>query len=165
MGQYPVHRNFLRQVLDVFHPQEHGLRQEDVNKRDAQNWASCQRKTFPKVRQCLLNLINGINSPQANNLALGLWAYLDVLYHYLEILVSLRASLTERIEHSSYVVHFLGIWRSYIIMSRDLTLKENFIEQRNIPRHFAKLPFCCSDDHRFWGELFLLGMLLRSYRF
>ena len=50
MGQYPVHRNFLRQVLDVFHPQEHGLRQEDVNKRDVQNWASCQRTTFPKVK-------------------------------------------------------------------------------------------------------------------
>ena len=54
------------------------LRQEDVNKRDVQNWASCQRTTFPKIRQCLLNLINGINCPQANNLATGLWAYLNV---------------------------------------------------------------------------------------
>ena len=144
MGQYPVHRNFLRQVLDVFHSQEHGLRQEDVNKRDVQNWASCQRTTFPKVRQCLFDLINGINCPQANNLALGLWAYLDVLYHYLEIFVSLRASLTERIEHSSYVVHFLGIWRSYIIMSRDLTLKENFLSRETfqdilLSCHFAVL--------------------------
>ena len=141
---YPIHRNFLRQVLDVFHPQEHGLRQEDVNKRDVQNWASCQTTTFSKVRQCLLNLINGINCPQANNLTRGLWAYLNVLYHYLEIFLSLRASLTARIEYSSYVVHFLGIWRSYIIMSRDLPLKENFLSRETfqdilLSCHFAAL--------------------------
>ena len=90
----------------MFHPHEHGLRQEDVNKRDVQNLALCQRSAFLKVRQCLLNLINGANVPQANNLALGLWTYLDVVYHYLEIFVGLRASLIQRIEYCSYVVHF-----------------------------------------------------------
>ena len=146
MGQYPVHRNFLRQVLDVFHPHEHGLRQEDVNKRDVQNWASCQRNAFPKVIQCLLNLINGANVPQANNLALRLWTYLDVVYHYLEIFVGLRASLIQRIEYCSYVVHFFGIWRSYIILSNDITLKENFFEQGDFSRHLNKLLFCCFHD-------------------
>ena len=60
----------------------------------------------------------------------GPWTYLDVVCHYLEIFVSLRASLIQRIEYCSYVVHFLGIWRSYIILSKDLTLKESFLSRK-----------------------------------
>ena len=142
MGQYPVHRNFLRQVLTVFDAHTHGLREEDVNKRDVQNWASCQRTAFPRVRQCLLDLIDGNNVPQANNLALGLWAFLDIVYHYMEIFVSLKASLTDRIEYASYVVNFLGIWRNHIILSQDYTLRENFLSRETfqdvlISCHFA----------------------------
>ena len=121
MGQYPVHRNFLRQVLDVFHPHEHGLRLEDVNKRDVQNLASCQRTAFPVFTKSYKSC-----KCSTNNLALGLRTYLDVVNQYLEIFVSLRAILIQRIEYCSYVVHF---WRSYIILSKDLTLKENFLSR------------------------------------
>ena len=96
LGQYPVHRNFLPQVIEVFDPHTHGLRDEDVNKKDVQNWASCQRTCFPQVLQCLLDLCNGHNIPQANELALGLWVYLDMVYYYMEIFISLKASLEER---------------------------------------------------------------------
>lgn len=57
IGHYPLHRNFLRQVLQQFSVHEHGLRVEDVNKKDVMNWASCQRTVFPKVRDCLWKLV------------------------------------------------------------------------------------------------------------
>ena len=78
IGHYPVDRNFLRNVLEVFNPHRHGLRNEDLNKRDVMNWASCQRTAFPKVRDCLLDLFHGNNVPQ-NDLVLGLWVYLDMI--------------------------------------------------------------------------------------
>ena len=141
IGKYPVHRNFFRSILETFTVHRHGLRNEDVNKKDVMNWASCQRTAFPKVRDCLLDLYHGNNVP-ANNLVLGLWVFLDIIYHYMEIFVSLRASLEERIANAGYVVHFLGIWRNYIIMSEDLCLLVNFISRETfqdvlLSCHFA----------------------------
>ena len=141
IGRYPVHRNFLRSVLETFTVHRHGLRNEDVNNKDVMNWASCQRTVFPKVRDCLLDLYHGNNAP-VNNLVLGIWVYLDVIYHYMEIFVSLPASLEERIENAGYVVHFLGIWRNYVIMSKDLSLCVNFISRETfqdvlLSCHFA----------------------------
>ena len=52
LGNYPVHRNFIRLVTETFPRHIHGLRNEDVNKKDRMNWAAPQRTVFPCVRVC-----------------------------------------------------------------------------------------------------------------
>ncbi len=108
------------------------------------NWASCQRTAFPKVRDCLLDLFYGNNVLQ-NDLVMGLLVYLDMIYYYMEIFVSLQASLEQRIENAGYLVHFFGIWRNYIILSEDLSIRVNFISRENVQDlilicHFAVIP-------------------------
>lgn len=92
MGPYLVHRNILRQLAQNFSPHVHGLRDEDINRRDMQNWTACQRIAFPKVRECLWKMARGLDGVPQNEQALGLWVYLDMIYDYVEMFVSLKAS-------------------------------------------------------------------------
>ena len=128
LGNYPVHRNFLRLVCETFSRHEHGLRSNDVNKTDRQNWAAAQRTCFPSVRLCLQHIIDGQNEKDAHDpMALGLLTYLKIVWYYMEIFISLQANLKERISYAALVTTFLGIWRNYIILHPGLNLKENFI--------------------------------------
>lgn len=54
-----VHMNHIKRVYDIFPPTEHGLGASDVNRHDRQNWRSVQKLSFPKVRNCLMKLIDG----------------------------------------------------------------------------------------------------------
>ena len=129
MGPYLVHRNILRQLAQNFNPHVHGLRDEDTNRRDMQNWTACQRIAFPKVRKCLWKMARGLDGVPQNEQALGLWVYLDMIYDYVEKFVSLKASYYQRIINAGYVVTFLGIWRNHVIRSRGLTLSKNFLSR------------------------------------
>ena len=127
-GLYPAHRNDIRAVLEHFSPHEHGLRDEDVKKRDRQNWASAQRTTFPKLRRCLEDLIEGRNANGIRDPTLrGTSIYLELVFYYMEIFISLEASLYERIRYAGAVTIFMGIWRNYVVMRAGLTLKDNFL--------------------------------------
>ena len=124
-GLYPAHRN-IRAVLEHFSPHEHGLRDNDVNKRDQQNWASARRTTFPKVRRCLEDLIEGQNANGIRDPTLrGTSIYLELVFYYMEIFISLEASLYERIRYAGAVTIFMVIWRKYVVMHAGLTLKDN----------------------------------------
>ncbi len=126
IGRYSAHRNDIRSVFKNFSRHEHGLRDEDVNKKDRQNWASAQRTAFPKVRVCLQQLAEGANT-QRDPSVQGTIAYLELVYCYMEIFVSLEASLYDRIKYAGKVVSFLGIWRNFVSRSAELNLKENFL--------------------------------------
>ena len=127
-GRYSAHRNDIRAVVSQFSQHEHGLRNEDVNKRDRQNWASAQRSSFPKVRKCLEEMIQGKDTDSIRDPSLqGTCIYLELMHKYMEIFVSIEASLHERIKYACAVVSFLGIWRNYVIKNAGLTLKENFV--------------------------------------
>lgn len=129
MGPYLVHRNILRQLAQNFTPHVHGLCDEDINRRDMQNWRACQRTAFPKVRECLWKMDRGLDGVPQNEQALGLWVYLDMINDYVEMLVSLKASYYQRMINAGYVVTFLGLWRNYVIRSRRLTLCKNFFSR------------------------------------
>ena len=126
-GLYPEHRDDIRAVLEHFSPQEHGLRDEDANKRDQQNWVSAQRTTFPKVRRCLEDLIEGRNANGIRDPTLsGTSIYLELVFYYMEIFISLEAFLYERIRYAGAVTIFMGIWRNYVVMRAGFTLRDNF---------------------------------------
>ena len=129
MGVYLVHHNILRQLVQVFSPHVHGLRDEDINRRDNQNWTACKRIAFPNVRDSLWKMAHGLDGVPKNEQALGLWVYLDMLYDYVEMFVSLTASYFQRVANAGYVVTFLGIWRSHVINARGQTLAKNFLNR------------------------------------
>ena len=126
LGKYLVHMNHLRLVKDSFPIEVHGLREEDVTRKDRQNWASCQRLTYLKVQDCLQKLIAG-DGVRPNQTVLGTWAYIYIIWHYMEIFVSLHASLHERVVYAGLVTTFLGIWGNHIVIEDNLDMKLNFI--------------------------------------
>lgn len=123
-----MHRNFLRLVRDTFSKHDHNLRDSDVNKKDRQNWAAAQRTCFPSVRQCLERITSGNNDKSIHDpSAIGTHMYLEIIWYYMEIFISMEAGLKERVSYATLVVTFLGIWRNYVILHPNLNLKDNFI--------------------------------------
>ena len=51
--------NHFRLVMKRYQFNEHGLRKEDVNRVDRQNFASAQRLLSNKVADCLEKVLNG----------------------------------------------------------------------------------------------------------
>ena len=80
MGNYLVHMNHIQLVYDVLPIFAHGLGLGDINRRDRQNWRSAQKLTFPKVRHCLQELIDGrVPEHRPNATLLGTKTYLLVV--------------------------------------------------------------------------------------
>ena len=59
----------------------------------------------------------------------GTLVYIQVIWHYVEIFISGKASLMERVTYAGLVTHFLAIWRNHIIVTRNLTLAANFLSR------------------------------------
>ena len=120
LGNYPVHRNYLRLVYSTFSPHEHGLRKNDVEKKGS--------TTFSMVCKYLEKIISGDNSQNVcDSMALGTKLYLEVIWYYMEIFISLSASLAERVSYAALVVTFLEIWRNYVVLHPEMNLSTNFI--------------------------------------
>ena len=55
------------------------------------------------------------------------------------IIISLRASLEDRIEYAGNVITLLGIWRNFMVLSNEMTLCENFLSRETFqdsPEYF-----------------------------
>ena len=81
MGVFLVHQNHICLVAETYSKHVHGLRDEDINKR--QNWGAAQRTCFPRARNCLISVTNGA-APVHDPMALGTLVYLELVYHYVE---------------------------------------------------------------------------------
>ena len=72
------------------------------------NWASPQKTSFPEVHDCLKMIKDGncqIHDPSVA----GIIAYLTIICLYVEIFISLKATLHERVKNAATVITFLGI--------------------------------------------------------
>ena len=58
-GSHLITMNHLHLIMERFESHQHGLRTEDVVRKDRQNWASVQRLMFPCVQNCLKSLETG----------------------------------------------------------------------------------------------------------
>jgi hypothetical protein len=65
--------NHVQDVFEEFGVTEHGLRANDVNRKDRQNWAAAERLAMRRVRACLQRRIDDAQLP-----AQGTHAYLEV---------------------------------------------------------------------------------------
>ena len=99
-------------VLDIFHPLEHGLQQGDIERQARMNWESAQRlDMFLKVRTCLEQMDAGTAPGNIYENVKGTIMFLDLCWVFIEIFLSLFASLLTLVKYASCVVNILRIWR------------------------------------------------------
>ena len=99
------------QVFNRFTVDEHGLLQEDYDKKDRQNWASAQRLCSQKVRDCLRSL--RVSTDLHRERTLGTEMYLEVCTDYNDIFISSCYDLRERIVKAGKVFFFSSDYGNY----------------------------------------------------
>lgn len=147
MGPYVVHNNFIVFVHDNFPFCEHGLSVEDILRNDRQNWASAQKVSFSKIRDCLEVIIRGRPGHGPDPSVTGTKIFLNIIWYYVEIFCSEKASLRDRIMYAGCVTHFLGIWRNWVSITEGMNHTKNFISRETycdilISTHFATSLIC-----------------------
>lgn len=147
MGTHIVHSNHLVYVCNRFPFEEHKLNHEDTTRNDRQNWRSAQRISFLCVQQCLQQIKDG-----GDDTVTGTLAYLQMVWRYVEIFVSAKATLRDRIKHAGFIIHFLGIWHNYVKDHPRYSLQKNFLSRETytdilLSCHFAVMMICYMRDN------------------
>ena len=109
LGADVCYLDHLGQVYQKFSIDQYGLRKEDVQRTDRQNWASAQRICAKKARTCLQELRTGRDAHQERTL--GTELYLSICADYIDIFLSISLSLRERVVLASKVSFFFRIWK------------------------------------------------------
>jgi hypothetical protein len=94
----------LGMVYNKFSYDEHGLRLEDIQRMDRQNWAFAQRICQQKVQNCLCQL--RISSGHHGERTLGSETYLGICADYVDIFLSAKLSLYRRVVLAAKVSFF-----------------------------------------------------------
>ena len=81
---------------------------------------------FLSLQRCLLDIANGNNGAKKDVSVLAPWAFICVVWNYIEIFFSLHASLRDRVKYAPFVTIFFSIWRNWILTD-GLSLKEHFL--------------------------------------
>ena len=102
----------IYQVFNYFTVDEHGLLQEDYDRKDRQNWASAQRLCSEKVRNCLHSL--RVSSDLHRERTLGIEMYLEICADYIDIFLSPRHDLRSRIVKAGKVSFFFRLWKLWM---------------------------------------------------
>ena len=142
MGPFLVHASLLLLICDRFGYEDVGLNENDVTRQDRQDWRSAQKLCLQNVQDRLEDVIVGSNEHRPNGSVLGTRVFLQMVWYYIEIFISGKASLLQCIKYAAIVCHFLAIWRNFVIRTPGLTLSRNFLSRETytdvlISAHFA----------------------------
>ena len=102
----------IEQVFKEFTPEEHGLKLEDVERQDRQNWVATQRLCQSKVQTCLARM--RCSDYAQLERTLGTELYLEICSNYIDIFCSLRLDLRSRVVLSGKVSFFFRLWRLWL---------------------------------------------------
>ena len=102
----------LGQVYQKFTLDQHGLRKEDVQRTDRQNWGSAQRICAAKARSCLQLLRTSRDAHQERTL--GTEMYLQICADYVDIFLSLSLTLRERVVLAGKVSFFFSLMEALV---------------------------------------------------
>jgi hypothetical protein len=123
-------------VYNRFTFDEHGLRAEDVQRSDRQNWASAQQLCQLKVRNCLEKLRTCPKVHQER--CLGILMYLEICSNYIDIFLSESLDLRGRVVLAAKVSFFFRLWKLWLKHgdhgvldnSKSLNAQESFVNQQ-----------------------------------
>ena len=126
----------IGQVYNKFTYDDHGLRLEDVQRTDRQNWRSAQRLCSLKVRDSLKRLQSDRDAHQERTL--GTQMYLQIVSDYIDIFLSLSPTLRERVVLAAKVSFFFRLWKLWFKFgdhsiggnTKTLSLQECFVSNQ-----------------------------------
>ena len=98
-------------IYNKFKLEEHGLKQEDIVRKDRQNWGSAQRICQQRVQNCL-EVVRGMGMHQERTL--GTQTYLSICSDYIDLFLSPLLDLRSKIVVAARVCFFLRLWRLWI---------------------------------------------------
>ena len=109
LGSDVVTLTHLGLVYNKFSCDQHGLKLEDTNRKDRQNWVSMQRICQKRTRHCLAELHMSRDVHQER--ALGTEMYLEVCSNYIDIFLSPTLDLRSRVLLAAKVSFFFRLWK------------------------------------------------------
>jgi len=123
-------------MYNKFTCDQHGLKLEDTNWKDWQNWASTQRICQKQTRDCLALLRNSKEVHQERTL--GTEYYLEACSNYINVFLSPTLDLRSKVVLASKVSFFFRIWKLWFQFgnhaiggnSKKLTAAVNFVSQQ-----------------------------------
>lgn len=99
-------------VYNRFTADQHELKQEDVDRKDRQNWASAQRICQSKTRDCLKLLRESLDVIRERTL--GSETHLQICAEYIDIFCSQTVDLQGRLVLASKVCFFFRLWKLWL---------------------------------------------------
>jgi hypothetical protein len=104
-GDLCLHQH-IELVFEKFQFEDHGLKLEDVHRKDRHNWAATQRLCQSKVRACLARM-RSVDYPRRER-TIGPEYYLEICANYIDIFLSPILDLRSRIVLCGKVSFFSG---------------------------------------------------------
>ena len=157
LGADVVTLTHLGLVYNKFTCDKHGLKLEDTNRKDRQNWASVQRICQQRTRDCLALLRTSKEVHQERTL--GTEYYLLICSNYIDIFLSPALDLRSRVVLAAKISFFFRLWKLWFQFgdqgvggnSKKLTVATNFVSQQcfidvQISCHFVVLLICHFHD-------------------
>lgn len=136
LGEDGAFHTHLGMLYNKYTFDDHGLKLEDVQRKDRQNWASAQRMCQRKTQQCLARMRNSGEAHRERTL--GTEMYLQVCGDYIDMFASEVLDLRSRIVLAAKVSFFFRIWKLWFSHGNHavgnnsvrFTAKESFVSQQ-----------------------------------
>jgi hypothetical protein len=96
--------SYVTNVYNHYERDKHGLKWDDVNRTDRQNWAGPQRIASKRVQGCLQDMWQRMDV--RHDRSLGTQLYLEVCGDYIDVFFSTKHDLKTRIVLASKVSWF-----------------------------------------------------------
>ena len=150
LGEDGAFHTHLGMIYNKYSFDQHGLKLEDVQQKDRQNWASAQRMCQRKTQDCLVAMRN---SPEAHReRTLDTEMYLQICSDYIDIFAFQKLDLRCRIVLAAKVSFFFRLWKLWFAHGNHamgnnsvrFTARESFVSQQcfldvQISCHFVVL--------------------------
>ena len=136
LGEDGAFHTHLGMLYNKYTFDQHGLKLEDVQRKDCQNWASVQRICQRKMQDCLAAMRS---SPKAHREhILGTEMYLRICADYIDIFALAVLDVRSRVVLASKVSFFFRLWKlwfsygNHAVGNNSVRFKpaENFVSQQ-----------------------------------
>ena len=115
LGSYIATSAHLNILKNSYGKDVHGIRDRDINHKDKQNF------------DAVLNIVKAASILDKIPDSLGTKCYLEVIQCVVDSYLDKSLSPLERINKIWYAAFFLRLWRQWLLLNRNYTLKNNFI--------------------------------------
>eukprot|EP00466_Bigelowiella_natans_P002057 jgi/Bigna1/80217/fgenesh1_pg.69_\ len=128
LGNCTADGRALQAVVDVKNGDDvvdHGLRMEDVNRDDRQNFEACVRRSSLKVSELMRTRLRGSHRTP------GTETMIELNREFMTTFFGKKTTLATRIERAGHIVTFLRLWSLEVKGNQQLRLNANFMPHQS----------------------------------